>query len=414
MNHFSLKDTSAIFPKALVLLFIVISIGVSIKEGLTEDVHGDFYIFWSAGVNFGTGNDLYSRIGGGEEFLYPPFAPMVFQIFSLTPFNYAVTFFSFLNFGLWVLSFYIVKQILLYYFPDRSLTVVLWLTAITTIRFFWHNIIWVNINEIVLTSVLLSILFYLRKKETLSILCLCFGVWLKIMPILLLIIILIKSPFRVWIRCASILILPILLILSQRGYQRGTQDFTDFYFVVIQPFLHGKVYTAWISFSLSSLVFKLLTSHPDIDGIKYNILSLSHTSARIISTTLQIIVLVTIIGRTLHSKYIKKEANISVQEWALGLLGMLLLAGVSWEGHHVTMVLVYPIVLLTLSFMQKDLKYFMVMSFCILTGFLTYDIIGSYLYNFFQAFSIITFLMIYLFVTVSFSPSIFPNKPKQS
>lgn len=379
------------------ILIVSVALFLSIREGLSEDTHGDFYIFWSAGLNFWQDNALYSRIGGAEEFLYPPFAPMVFQLLALLPFQTSAICFTFLNFGLWMLSFRTVAQILRFYFPEINFQSILWVTFFATLRFFWHNIIWVNINEIVLTLSLFGVLNYLRGKETTSILCFTAGAWLKVMPGLFLLLLALKGNYKIWIKMLLSSFSVVLLVVMQRGFGQGIQDFQDFFGIVLKPFTEGKVYTDWISFSISSMMFKLLTAHPDVGGVQYHLIDLPFSTVRLISTSLQVIVLGLIVGRILRNRFVRKQNEISLVEIILIFLGMLLLAGVSWEGHHVTMVLVYPAIVLLLRQLGKNKLQKITITLCLIVGFMNLDFLGSRLYNMAQGFSVITFLMLYLF-----------------
>ncbi|MFN8356879.1 MAG: glycosyltransferase family 87 protein [Spirosomataceae bacterium] len=394
-------------------LLVVIAFILSVREGMSEDTHGDFYIFWSAGLNFWQGNALYSRVGGAEEFLYPPFAPMIFQVLALLPFQISAVCFTFLNFGLWFLSFRTVGKILRHYFPDTNFKSTLWFTFFVTIRFFWHNIIWVNINEITLTLSLFGILFYLRGKETAAILCFSAGAWLKVMPGFMLLLIALKGNFKTWVKIFLVSLSVPVMIIVQRGVGQGIQDFYDFFGVVLQPFLEGKVYTDWISFSISSMVFKLLTAHPDVDGVRYYIADLPFSTARLISITLQLVVFAVILGRILRNRFVRKQTQISLVEWIQVMLGMLLLAGVSWEGHHVRMVLEYPAIFLILAHQQKFTLRKVTMGLCLVVGFMTLDVLGTRFYDMAQGFSVITFLMLYLLVVSTLCHDVFPSQRMQ-
>ena len=392
------------------VLIVSVALFLSIREGLSEDIHGDFYIFWSAGLNFWQGHALYSRIGGAEEFLYPPFAPMVFQLLALLLFQTSAICFTFLNFGLWMLSFRTVAQILRFYFPETNFQSILWFTFFATLRFFWHNIIWVNINELVLTLSLFGVLNYLRGKETASILCFTAGAWLKVMPGLFLLLLAVKGNYKTWVKMTLSSLSVVLLVVVQRGVEQSIQDFQDFFSIVLKPFTEGKVYTDWISFSISSMIFKLLTAHPNVDDLQYHLIDLSLNTVRLISTSLQVIVLGLIVGRILRNRFIRRQKEMSLIEIVTIFLGMLLLAGVSWEGHHVTMVLVYPAIVLLLRQLGKNKLQKITITFCLIVGFMTLDLLGTQLYNIAQGFSVITFLMLYLLVVSFMLKDIYPTK----
>lgn len=392
------------------VLIVSVAVFLSIREGLSEDIHGDFYIFWSAGLNFWQGHALYSRIGGAEEFLYPPFAPMVFQLLALLPFQTSAICFTFLNFGLWMLSFRTVAQILRFYFPETNFQSILWFTFFATLRFFWHNIIWVNINELVLTLSLFGVLNYLRGKETASILCFTAGAWLKVMPGLFLLLLAVKGNYKTWVKMALSSLSVVLLVVVQRGVEQSIQDFQDFFGIVLKPFTEGKVYTDWISFSISSMIYKLLTVHPDVNGVKYYLVGLPLSAARIISVSLQVIILGLVILRTIRNFFKPNKKEISLVKIVLVFLVMLLLAGVSWEGHHVTMVLVYPSIVLLLRQLGKSKLQKITITFCLIVGFMTLDLLGTRLYDIAQGFSVITFLMLYLLVVSFMLKDVYPTK----
>ena len=58
---------------AAVLVFMVV---YSITNGMRVGLASDFNVFWNAGKNFASGADMYSRVGGAERYIYPPFAAM--------------------------------------------------------------------------------------------------------------------------------------------------------------------------------------------------------------------------------------------------------------------------------------------------------------------------------------------------
>ena len=188
----------------------------------------------------------------------------------------------------------------------------------------------------------------------------------------------------------------IILVLMQRGLSQGVQDFQDFFGIVLKPFTEGKVYTDWISFSISSMMFKLLTTHPNVGEVQYHLVDLPFSTVRLLSTSLQLIVLSLIVGRILRNRFVRKQQQISLIEIIQIFLGMLLLAGVSWEGHHVTMVLVYPAIVLLLRQLGRNKLQKITTILCLIVGFMTLDLLGSRLYNMAQGFSVITFLMLYL------------------
>jgi Glycosyltransferase family 87 len=365
------------------------------REVLTETTHGDFYIFWSAGVNFWQGNALYSQVGGAEEFLYPPFAPFVFQLLAWLPFRWAVGVFTVFNGLAWIGILLLVRQILRHYFPIAPLRGVMWFAGLASWRYIYHNILWVNINELVCLLCLGGILLYLRKHETWALALLMAAAWLKVMPILLVGLLFFRRPGPVLIKSLAISAAFVGAIFLERGIGQGMQDFADFWQITLTPFLAGKVYTDWISFSIPSALFKLLTAHPDVMGVRYYLADWPVPLVRRISTTLQLLVL----GLTFWQVWQDRAATQPrPTTWVLVLLSMILVAGVAWEGHHVTLALMLPILFVRLT----QLGWFRIrLALMIGTGLvalLISDVAGSTLYNYLQGFSVITVMDLCLFV----------------
>src|SRR5690242_1669121 len=81
----------------LVLLVFALFIFVAFTEGMHMGRGGDFTVFWFAGKNFIEHNDLYSRIGGAERYIYPPFAAMLFQLLAIFSLKTSAVIYTFIN-----------------------------------------------------------------------------------------------------------------------------------------------------------------------------------------------------------------------------------------------------------------------------------------------------------------------------
>ena len=291
MSKINKKETHfmKIKNKIGLLLLLAVMLFLAIKEGLSEDQDGDFYIFWSAGLNFLEGKALYAQIGGAEEFLYPPFAPMVFQILAWIPFNIAACIFSFFNLVGWFGVLFLARKIIETYYPNVSRDFPIKFFSFTidyqklqilmflmTIRYFWHNFIWVNINVLVTLLTFGGLLLYLRNRLIPALVCITIATSMKVMPGLLLLIIAFYNPPKTWLKMIAIACGLMGLVVLFRGWTRGIGDFTDFYQLALGPFLlTGKVYLDWIALSIPSMLFKLFTLDPEsADG--YNVLDLPH------------------------------------------------------------------------------------------------------------------------------------------
>ena len=260
----------------LLLPFLVLAIITSIKEARTEDLHGDPYIFWAVGKKFLLGESLYDIIPGTQEYLYPPVAALLFQLLALMPFPIAVGIFTFFNFTTWLLLIILTYRILEIYFPNDKLRISLTFGIIMTIRYFWHNIIWVNVNELVALMSVAGVYFYLKDKVNLGLALLTLAMWTKVMPLLIIIVLFIRRPIHTFVTVFGFSVVLLVIIMGFREVDRGVQDYLDFWNIAFKPFLlGGKVYTLWIAFGISATFSKLLIAHPDLNGIHYNIAELS-------------------------------------------------------------------------------------------------------------------------------------------
>ncbi|QJD77938.1 glycosyltransferase family 87 protein [Spirosoma rhododendri] len=380
----------------LIVSILIIAVLKAVQEANTQDVHGDIYIFWSAGVNFIEGNGLYSRIGGAEEFLYPPFAPLVFQLLGLMPFPVAVGVFTFFNFMAWLGLLRLSYLILRYYFPSANLAPALAVGFVATIRYFWHNIIWVNINELVALLSLGGVYLYLRGRQTTALLLLTMATWLKVMPALLILLFFIRKPVPTLLKTIVFSALIFATVLMMRGVNRGYQDYVDFWQITLLPFLQaGKIYTDSISFSLPSMLGKLLTSAGNAyNNHAYNIVDWHVPIVRRISLAAQLLVF----GLTFWRAWVSRHlAVVPLSVIVLVYLTMLLVSGVTWEGHFVTMVLTIPATyqLLTVTSQLKTRR--VVVWVSVLIGLMIFDTIGPTLYDYSQGFSLLSYLAIGLY-----------------
>jgi Glycosyltransferase family 87 len=403
--------------KILLLLLFSIMVFLAIKEGLSEDQQGDFYIFWSAGLNFLEGKALYAQIGGAEEFLYPPFAPMVFQILAWIPFNIAACIFSFFNLVGWFGVLFLAKKILETYYPsvskDFSIKIfsftidykkLQWLIFLITIRYFWHNFIWVNINVLVTLLTFGGILLYLRNRLVPALICITIATFLKVMPGLLLLVIAFHNPPKTWLKMIGIAFGLLGLVLIFRGWTRGIGDFTDFYQLALVPFLlGGKVYIDWIALSIPSMLFKLFTATPIESSFYYNVLDLPKNVVKNIATFMQVTTVALVLKEPILHFFsnifkgkLTENTQIPLKTWCMAYCAMVLVAGVSWEGHHITLALVFPSTILLIGKKHKFWRNALII-IALLISLMAKDLIGSWLYNYSMVWSFITMMMLFIF-----------------
>lgn len=377
------------------LLFSVLAVICSIKEALTENASGDPYIFWAAGQKFLQGMPLYEPINGAQEYLYPPIAAVIFQLLALMPFPVAVGVFTFVNFLAWLALLGLTYLILRIYFPDARLKTAMLIGGLATIRYFWHNIIWVNVNVLVALFSVSGLYIYLKGRQTTGIGLLTLAMWFKVMPLLLINIFIIRKPGPTLIRVGGFSLLMALILLVFRGANQGIQDYLDFWHVAFKPFLlEGKVYIDWIAFGVSATLSKLLIAHPDVNGIHYNIVNWSPAVVGKIS----LVVRLALVGLTYYQVWRScHRSQVPLLNILLAYLTILLVAGVSWEGHHVVLLPVIAGLYQTLTVLKMNrLRRLMTIS-SIGVGLMTSDLLGGHLSDYVQAFSLITYNVLLLY-----------------
>ena len=57
------------------------------NKGMNEDINGDFYIYYKGGKDFLENKPIYTQGLKDGGFTYPPFAAMLFQLFSIFSFH---------------------------------------------------------------------------------------------------------------------------------------------------------------------------------------------------------------------------------------------------------------------------------------------------------------------------------------
>ncbi len=163
-------DTQKIKERNYFLILLgmfVLFVAIAFVEGLQIGLGGDFTVFWYAGQNFSNANNLYSRIGGAERYIYPPFAAMLFQALAIFPLKVAAVIYTFVNLLLYVYIINIVHRIFLFYkmSNSRALQFSLLFAFLLSFRFFWYHLMFIQMNEIVLALCLSGVLLFLKKRE---------------------------------------------------------------------------------------------------------------------------------------------------------------------------------------------------------------------------------------------------------
>jgi len=373
-----------------------LAIAFSLKQASTQDANGDPYIYWAVGGKFLTGQSLYEPVAGSQEFLYPPVAVLFCQLLALMPFPMAVGLFTFVNFMAWLVLLWLTHRLLKIYFPKADLRTVMLVGFVATIRYFWHNILWVNVNELVALATFGGLYWYLKGRQTIGLGLLTLATWVKVMPLLLIGILFIRRPRHTigWVLVFSGSFA--LILFGFRGVSQGVQDYLDYWHITFRPFLlGGKVFTDWIAFGISATLSKLLTAHPDINGVRYHIVSWPPALVGKISLVIRLIV----VSTTFYCAWrTRRQKTVPLPVILTTYLTMLLVAGVAWEGHHVTLLLVITGLYqcLTEVGVFRLRRWLAIISIGV--GLMTSDLLGGHLSDYVQGFSLITYNVLFLYL----------------
>ena len=375
--------------------FFVLAVAICIRQYSYQGVNGDPYIYWAVGGKFLAGKPLYEPVPGSQEFLYPPIAVLFCQILALMPFPVAVVVFTMINFTLWLVLIGLTYRLLRFYFPKADLRVALLIGFVASIRYFWHNILWVNVNELIALLCFGGLYTYLKGHRLTALGLLSLAMWIKVMALLIIVTLMIRRPRQTLIPVLGFSALFAVILMCFRGVNQGIQDYFDYWYITFKPFLTGKVFTDWIAFGVSPLLSKLLTAHDPINGIRYNIVSWSPALVGHISLAIRLL----IVGVTYRYVWLtRRQRELPILAMLLTFLTMLLVSGVAWEGHHVTLLLIVAGVYQLLSMHNATTLRRWVAIVAIGVGLMTSDLLGNRLSDYTQAFTLITYNVLLLYI----------------
>jgi hypothetical protein len=394
-----MANTAMRFIKTHLNIFLVVLSAVfaimSYNRGMRADVNGDYHIYWETGKHFLSGEKIYTPglLDGG--FTYPPFAALFFSLFSTFPFPISAFLFSFLvNYGLWIVSFVLVKKIFNVLYPDEDISIPLTLALLLSIAFYWHNYIWMNANMPVLCLTLLGIWYYLRKQFGLSYLFFMAATFFKITPILFLFFAAIKRGPKDWpkiiLTALPFIVIPALL----RGLPTGINDWKDYYEAFVAPFSKGQIDENIISLGVPALLNKMNTGDAEV-GIA-PIIHLQTGTLKIIILAFQVLVMGALTARFIYDRYVKKIEGFSAADICLIFMIPLSLSGRVWAHHHVCTGFIYTYVFFILVKQKRIALLVVTCALCLVANIITKGVIGQTLTDLLKHYAFVTLLMVYV------------------
>lgn len=227
------KRLPRFYKSVFITIFILLAV-FSIIRALKKGDDSDFYVFWSAGKHFFSYHELYFLADRDRQFLYPPFAATLFGILAVFPFKVATVLFALFNLLLTVASFVLSKHIVQYFMKVKLKPQVIALSILFTINIVFNNLIYLQVNLVVVVMALLFIYHYLRGNTMLAALFIGAAVCFKVTPVLFVAWIFFRANWRLFIYTMLSIAAFVLLPLLMRGYNLGMYDINQFIDTLIQ------------------------------------------------------------------------------------------------------------------------------------------------------------------------------------
>ncbi|MDO9182028.1 MAG: glycosyltransferase 87 family protein, partial [Bacteriovorax sp.] len=327
----------------LLTLFIFI---FSYARAMKETIYGDFHVFWLSGKTLFEHGDLYFTGVGLREFIYPPFAAILFLPLSFISFNWAAYVFFIINFFFWGLCVKVIDLIMTEAKVETTRTKYILIGSfLLSFKLCWNNIMMVQSNLIVLSFSLLGILYFFRKKENYAIAFFCIAISTKVFPILFAFWVIIRGSksalFKFILGAIICMALPAFIVGPSKALSDLLQ-YSDFFF---NKFL-GKteLLLTYANQSINATVFRLFTSMHDTGQPMVTIYDFGLVTAKKIYLGLNLFFFLIMIAIFLYRRI--KKMKLSVLEPALVLLVAHLTSSVTWKAHFVSMHFVFAAILI--------------------------------------------------------------------
>ena len=401
MDRSRLRDWRYLLLYAGLLVFVVV---YAIANGRRTGMTSDFNVFWTAGVNFNSGADLYSGIGGAQRYIYPPFAAMLFQIFALMPMQVAASVYTIVNFILFLLSIGISREILLHFkIEKRKLNIALLFGVLCSFRFFWYHTLFVQMNELMIVLCLGAVLASLRNREWLAIALVIAAAFIKVLPIFFIPWLLLRGNYKTFFKMAICTALCLFLPWLWRGIHEGVMDVHNYYVTFLQPFKEGRVEPEFHNQSLAASIYKICLPNNTDPGYNYQLFSMSVAQASMIYK-LSFLLLGGLMIFFLVRDRLKGNRN-TLRSVSVIIITMHLLSGITWEYHLVSLLFVYAV--FSLYYWEKkiilqSIIFYIITFFVVLFSFVGRDTVGTFLYHYLEGYSVITWTMVLMFFYLFF------------
>lgn len=359
--------------------------------------NSDFTVFWQAGINFSNGSSLYKQIGGAERYIYPPFAAMLFQVFGLFTLHNAARLFCFVNFLLWLGIFYSTKQIFeLFKIPTRNIQLGLLVGFILSFRYFWYHLHFIQLNNLILFMSLVAAKAIIEKKNRYAVFLLVCAVFIKVIPVLLLIWALVKSPRKTVLYAFIFALICFLLPMLFRGFSAGINDLKEYYLSFLVPFERGRVEPEVQNYGLVAALYKMFSVTSGGTQYGYSVIQLPSVLLKGITLTMIAMLVFTYAALLICSQYIRRQTSLA--EISFILLFTHLVSPITWEYHLVSLGFVFAVI--TVRFLNTYSKnrviYYVLFAVIVLNDLVGISTLGQSLFYKCSGYGLLTFMLLSL------------------
>jgi len=380
---------------------------LSVIEARSQRPGTDFHARWLAGRLFWGGDPLYIYVPGFRDPIYPPFGPMVFQVFALFPLKVAAGLFYFCNLLLIPVAVRLTLDIFDALWPDRPRD--RWrlgLAILFSAQFILNNLNLVQVNLALFVLCLLGIRAYVRGHDVRAAAALVAATAIKLVPMFLVAWLVVRGRRRAAIAVLPIGLACVALPILQRGPATGVRDLADYYHTLLEGIQKGRVITTYVNQSLGPAVYRLMRPPTQPDGPDYRLFTASEGTARVVYRGAALLVVVAFLATLAWLR--ARGAPITVFELSAAFLVGHLLSAMTWKAHLVTLLFVnYAF----LSLRPRG-PMWAIIALMAVVGLTGRDLVGNTLHHAVGGYSLIVWLMVLMLgaaLTLSFRAT--PRSP---
>lgn len=313
---------------------------VAYNRSQTAHFGSDFHMYYSSGLHFSQGKELYVNPDSGAPYVYPPFAAFLFQALNLTSEGTGAGLICFFNALLIICTCLLTASIAqkLGWKTNEAHWAVL-AALLLSATDVWNNISFSQINPFIFFLTVLGIHRLVHNCTHQALALWTLGAWIKVLPVVFILWALVrKFSWKGVIIVAAVSAVCVSVPFLFRGPEMGFHDLVDYYHQFLRVNM-GGVNIIWRNQSLSAALTRAFIPREELLFISVpwakNVVESS-------AIWIKVICLSTLIGTLALSFYQKhRGVKISMFEIALVFLAMHLFSGITWRGHLLTTAFIF-------------------------------------------------------------------------